>query len=233
MPTDPALPNLGRPDPTLANNSQFQSIGDSWFDGLTVAINQRPSRWASWRVSYTFSKALDTAGNFFFSTPQDNNNIAAEKGRSDNDQRHRLVVSGSLNSPSSTARNVFEHLWHGWMLSSIYSYSSALPFNIVTGADNNGDTNFNDRPAGVGRNAGVGFPYQSFDSRLSRTFHFGERWKVESMIEAFNLFNHRNDQLPNATFGNGIYPSAPRPGFGLPTAVGDPRQLQLGLRIAF
>ena len=222
---NPAVFNLGRPDPTIANNGQFQSIGDSWYDGLTVAINQRPSRWASWRVSYAFSKALDTAGNFFFSTPQDNSNIAAEKGRSDNDQRHRLVVSGSLNSPTSSARNVLEHLWHGWMLSSIYSYSSALPFNIVTGADNNGDTNFNDRPAGIGRNAGVGFSTQSFDSRLSRTFAVRERYRVEAMVEAFNLFNHRNDQLPNATFGN--------PNFGKPTAVGDPRQLQLGLRIAF
>ena len=225
VPTDPALPNLGRPDPTVANNNQFQSVGDSWYDGLTVAINQRPTRWATWRVSYTFSKALDTAGNFFFSTPQDNHNIAAEKGRSDNDQRHRLVVSGSLNSPTSAPRNVFDHIWHGWMLSSIYSYSSALPFNILTGADNNRDTNFNDRPAGIGRNTGVGFPYQSFDSRLSRTFAMGERWKLESMIEAFNLFNHRNDQLPNTTFGN--------PSFGKPNAVGDPRQLQLGLRVTF
>jgi hypothetical protein len=233
VPTNPALPNLGRPDPTVANNAQFQSIGDSWYDGMTVALNQRPTRWATWRVSYTLSKALDTAGNFFFSTPQDNNNIAAEKGRSDNDQRHRLIVSGSLNSPTSGSGNVLDHIWHGWMLSSIYSYSSAPPFNIVTGSDNNGDTNFNDRPAGVGRNTGTGFPYQSFDSRLSRTFHIGERWKLESMIEAFNLFNHRNDQLPNATFGTGVYPSSPRPGFGAPTAVGDPRQLQLGLRIAF
>jgi hypothetical protein len=233
VPSNPALPNLGRPDPTVANNSQFQSIGDSWYDGLTVAINQRPSLWASWRVSYAFSKALDTAGNFFFSTPQDNHNIAAEKGRSDNNQRHRLVLSGSLSSPTGKAFTPLDHLWHGWILSSIYSYSSALPFNIVTGADNNGDTNFNDRPAGVGRNAGVGFSSQSFDSRLSRTFAVRERCRVEAMVEAFNLFNHRNDQLPNATFGNGVYPTAPRPGFGLATAVGEPRQLQLGLRVAF
>jgi hypothetical protein len=71
------------------------------------------------------------------------------------------------------------------------------------------------------------------DTRLSRIFRFAERWSVEAMIEAFNLFNHRNDQLPNATFGPLPYPTFPRPGFGQPTAVGEPRQLQLGLRVAF
>jgi hypothetical protein len=186
--TDPAVFNLGRPDLNFANNGQFQSIGDSWYDGMTLTLNQRPTTWASLRIAYTLSKALDTAGNFFFSTPQDNFDIAAEKGRSDNDQRHRLVVSGTLNSPATKAHRRAANLWHGWMLSYIYSYSSALPFNILTGNDRNGDTNNNDRPIAVARNAGEGFDSRSFDARLSRAFHFRERWKLETMIEAFNLF---------------------------------------------
>ena len=55
-----------------------------------------PSTWGSVRLSYTLSKGLDTSGNFFFSQPQDANDIAAERGRSDNDQRHRLALSGTL-----------------------------------------------------------------------------------------------------------------------------------------
>jgi outer membrane receptor protein involved in Fe transport len=231
--TDPSVFNLGRPDPSVANNGQYQGIGDSWYDGLTLMLNQRPARWAGLRVAYTWSKALDTAGNFFFSTPQDNFNIAAERGRSDNDQRHRLVVSGALHSPAEPAAGAWQRLWRGWSLSSIYSCSSALPFNIQTGNDRNGDTNANDRPAGVGRNTGIGFPFQSWDARLSRTLRLSERWRVEAMLEAFNLLNHRNDQLPNTIFGTGAYPVSPRPAFGRPTAVGDPRQLQLGLKVAF
>ena len=54
----------------FANNGQFQSIGDSWYDGVTVALTKRPASWGSVRLSYTFSKGLDTSGNFFFSQPQ-------------------------------------------------------------------------------------------------------------------------------------------------------------------
>src|SRR6185436_3864189 len=155
--TDPGVPNLGRPDPRFANNTQFQSVGDSWYDGVTLALTKRPVSWGSVRLSYTFSKGLDTSGNFFFTQPQSANDIAAERGRSDNDQRHRLALSGTLTS-------------HGWLFSYIYTYTSALPFNLQLPNDRNGDTNFNDRPEGVGRNAGNGFDYRSLDLRLSHAF---------------------------------------------------------------
>jgi TonB dependent receptor len=234
VPTNFALPNLGRPNPAFGNNGQFQSIGDSWYDGMIVSFNQRATRWASLRVSYTLSKTLDTSGNFFFSTPQDNFNIAAEKGRSDNDQRHRLSVSGTLNSSTATAQDWQGHLLHGWMLSYFYNYSSALPFNILTGTDSNKDTNNNDRPAGVGRNTGEGFDFQSLDLRVGRNFALTERWRLEATADLFNVLNHRNNMIPNGVFGTNPYPIGPAAsGFGLPTAVGDPRQVQLGLKVSF
>jgi hypothetical protein len=234
VPTNLALPNGARPDPSVANNGQFQSIGDAWYDGMTVAYKQRAGNWATVRISYTFSKALDTAGNFFFSTPQDNFNIAGEKGRSDNDQRHRLAVSGTLSSPSGAAQRWRDHLWHGWLLSYFYNHTSALPFNILTGTDTNKDTNNNDRPAGVGRNAGVGFDYDSLDMRIERTFRIDDRWHVAAMVDAFNLLNHTNYQLPNSVFGTNPFPGTPtNPAFGQPTAAGDPRQIQLGLKVTF
>jgi hypothetical protein len=54
--TDPTVPNLGRPNPNHANNQQYQSIGDSWYDGATLALSQRPVSWGSLRLSYTYSK---------------------------------------------------------------------------------------------------------------------------------------------------------------------------------
>jgi len=223
--TDPTVPNLGRPDPRFANNSQYQSIGDSWYDGVTVALTKRPVSWGSFRLSYTYSKGLDTSGNFFFSQPQNAKDVAAERGRSDNDQRHRLVVSGTLTTPRTSGGTFLRRLANGWMFSYVLSYASALPFNIQLPNDRNGDTNFNDRPVGVGRNAGEGFDYQSVDLRLSRSFSLGQRVSLEALIDAFNVLNRANYQVPNNVFGS--------PTFGKPTAVNDPRQLQLGVRLLF
>ena len=194
-------------------NTQFQSIGDSWYDGVTIAVTKRPVSWGSIRLSYTFSKGLDTSGNFFFSQPQDANDIAAERGRSDNDQRHRVSLSGTWTMP------------HRWMLSYIASYASALPFNIQLPNDRNGDTVFNDRPAGIGRNSGRGFDYQSLDLRISRTFALTSRVSIETLADAFNVLNRANYQVPNNIITS--------PTFGKPTAVNDARQFQLGVRMLF
>ena len=216
-----------RPNPNFGNISQYDSLGDSWFNGLTASLETRRGSWGRVRVSYTLSKAEDDAGNAFFQTPQTQNDILADKGPSDNDQRHRLVVSGTIQRGLG-----------GFQVGWVYSYASAAPFNIVTGADNNGDTTINDRPAGVGRNAGR-FPCfddlsetcgtATFDARLSRVLTFGAH-RIELMLEGFNLFNRANVVNVNNTIGNNPTPS---PTFKQVTAVGDMRQLQLGARWTF
>jgi outer membrane receptor protein involved in Fe transport len=223
--TDPSVPNLGRPDPRFANNTQFQSIGDSWYDGVTLALMKRPVSWGSVRLSYTFSKGLDTSGNFFFSQPQNASDIAAERGRSDNDQRHRLALSGTLTTPAAAGVTLLRRLTNGWLFSYIFTYTSALPFNIQLPNDRNGDTSFNDRPEGVGRNAGEGFDYQSLDLRLSRKFAITRDLSVEAIVDAFNVLNRANYQVPSNITTS--------PTFRRPTAVNDPRQLQFGLRVLF
>jgi hypothetical protein len=37
----------------------------------------------------------------------------------------------------------------------------------------------------------------------------------------------------NGNFGSGAYPISPLPTFGQPTAVGDPRTVQLAVRVNF
>ncbi len=221
--TDPTVPNLGRPDPRFANNGQFQSIGDSWYDGLTLALNRRRWTWGSFRLSYTYSKGFDTSGNFFFSQPQDANDVTAERGRSDNDQRHRLAISGTLATPSTASDDLFHRLARGWQLSYVFTYTSDLPFNIQLPNDRNGDTNFNDRPIGVGRNAGEGFDYQSLDLRLSRAFSLRGGLSIETIVDVFNVLDRANYQVPNNILTS--------PTFGQPTVANDPRQFQLGLRL--
>ncbi|HEX8891117.1 MAG TPA: hypothetical protein VF779_18360, partial [Pyrinomonadaceae bacterium] len=230
FPASAGVANLGRPDPNFGNISRSESSGDSYYNALVAAYNQRVRKWASLRVSYTFSKAIDDTGNFFFSTPQDNFNLRDDRGLSDNDQRHRLTVSGSFEAQKSNRASRLRGALEGFQLSYIFSYASALPFNILTGNDRNFDTNFNDRPAGVGRDTGRGFNSATLDLRLSRKFRFSDHTQLEAIAEGFNVLNRANYQLPNNTFGTGLVPLQT---FGRPTAAGDPRQIQFGLRLSF
>jgi hypothetical protein len=218
--------NLGRPNPSFGNISQYQSIGDSWFNGLTLTLGTRNLRWGSARVSYTLSSALDDAGNAFFQTPQDNFDVLADKGPSDNDQQHRLVVSGTVGGVPGSA---IGRAMGGFQVGYVASYATGVPFNPVTGTDRNNDTTVNDRPVGMGRNSARQPSTSSFDCRISRAFLAG-RHKIEVIAEAFNLFDHFNVLNVNNTFGQGTAPIAT---YGQPTVAGDPRQMQLGVRWSF
>jgi hypothetical protein len=85
----------------------------------------------------------------------------------------------------------------------------------------------------INRNAGTGFDSFTLNARLSRTLRLSERFRLEGIAEAFNALNHRNNLIPNGTFGTGTYPNAPSLTFGQPAAVGDPRQVQLALRLNY
>jgi len=230
VPASAGIPNLGRPDPNWGNISRFESSGRSDYDGMVVSFNKRAARWANLRVSYTLSKTIDDAGNFFFSSVQDNFNIRDDRGLSDNDQRHRLVVSGSLEAPQDGKTSGFERALRGFQLGYIFTYGSRLPFNVLLGNDRNVDTNNNDRPVGVGRNTGRGFDFASLDLRLSRTFRITERVGLQLLAEGFNVLNRANFGVPNNTFGSGVQPL---PAFGQPTAAFDPRQFQFGMKVSF
>jgi hypothetical protein len=224
-----------RPDPAYGNNSQYVPRGDSKYDALEVSFQQRPAQWGSYRISYTFSKSLDDVGEFFFSTPVDQFNIWRDYGRSDDDQRHRVVFDGAIHSSMDVAKGGWQKVTHGFELSGMLQYYSALPLNIVTGTTTvqgtaarpivNGDY--------IGRNTGTGNDFFAVSLRLSRSFRLTERVKLQALAEAFNLLNHRNNLTLNSTFGAGAYPTNPSASFGQVTAVNDPRTMQLALRVSF
>jgi len=232
------VPNLGRPNPDFGNISQTDSLGDSWFNGFTASAIARSTPWGRARVSYTWSRALDDAGNAFFQTPQDNANILGDKGPSDNDQPHRLVVSGTVGDGSS---HRLQSALAGVRLAYFISYGSALPINPQAGSDLNNDTNTNDRPAGMTRNS-VRSPCwadpdlshvcgtATVDLRISRPFTIHGRHQVEILAEGFNVLNRTNVVNVNNTFGTG---ATPLPAYKQITAVSDKRQFQLGARWSF
>jgi Carboxypeptidase regulatory-like domain/TonB dependent receptor len=227
--------NACRPNPAYGNNSQYSSLADSNYNGLHVSFVQRPVRWGNYRISYTYSKALDDVGEFFFSSPLNNFNIWQDYGRSDDDQRHRLFFDGTVHSPLNRANTAWQHLTHGWELSALLQYYSALPFNITTGANTIQGTAARPTINGVfiNRNAGTGFDFLNLSGRLSRSFQLTERVRLQAIAEGFNLTNHLNGVTLNGVFGTGTYPTNLSPTYEQVTAVGDPRAFQFALRVSF
>ena len=224
-----------RPNPTYANNSQYSPLARSTYHGLHVSFVQRPTVWGSYRVSYSLSKSMNNVGENFFSSPIDPFDIDKDWGRSDDDQRHRLVLSGSINSPMTPARTPLELLMNGFQVSSMVQAYSAVPFNITSGVTTVQGTA--GRPildgAFIERNAGTGSNFFTLSLRVSRAFRIVGNLRVEGMIEAFNLTNRRNDLTRITNFGSGAYPSNPATTFNQITAVGDPRTLQFAVRARF
>jgi hypothetical protein len=224
-----------RPNPAFANNTDYSPGADSKYDGLHVSFVQRPVKWGSYRVSYTYSKSNNNVGEFFFSAPIDNSNVWQDWGRSDDDQRHRVVFNGSLHSSLVHPNNRTQWWINGWQLSSTVQYYSALPFNITTGANTIQGTPARPVVNGVfiPRNAGEGFDRFNLNARVSRSIPISERWGVEVIAESFNTTNRVNGVTLNGVFGTGAYPSNPNPTFRQVTSVAEPRTLQFALRVTF
>ena len=126
-----------RPDPLVGNISEIQSSGKRASDRVTVALNARyiPRRILG-MVMYQFASARNYADGPT-ALPSDSNNPNLDWGPSAQDVRHRIFFN--FNAP----------LGRGIRAGLNVQGSSALPYNITTGLDANGDTVFNDRPAGV------------------------------------------------------------------------------------
>jgi hypothetical protein len=224
-----------RPNPTYGNNSQYSSEAESNYHGLHLSFVQRPTRWGHYRVSYTYSKSMNNVGENFFSGPIDPFDLSKDWGRSDDDQRHRLVVNGAVNTSMEPASTAWQLLTHGFQLSTLLQSYSPLPFNITSGVTTVQGTAARPIVNGVfiPRNVGVGSDFFTVSLRVVRSFRVGQGLRLEGTAEAFNLTNRRNNLTRNGNFGSGAYPSSPLANFNQITAVGDPRSLQFALRVRF
>jgi hypothetical protein len=211
-----------RPNASYANNSQYSGVGDSNYHGLHISLSQRTTRLGQYRVSYTLSKSMNNVGEAFFSSPIDPTDLSKDWGRSDNDQRHRLVVNGSAQAG-------------GFQFGGMLQAYSAPPFNISSGVTTVQGTA--GRPIVDGefieRNAGEGTAFFLLNARVSRMFRLNDRWQLEALVEGFNLTNRANVVTRNTNFGPGAYPTNPLPTFNQITAVGESRSFQFGARIRF
>ncbi|MGH9862343.1 MAG: hypothetical protein ACRD35_02865, partial [Candidatus Acidiferrales bacterium] len=190
--------------------------------------------------------------------PQDNRRADLERGNSTFDQRHRFVFSGVLQSPY---QNAFLADWVFSPIIDLssgrpftvlagsdnnfdFGSSTDRPNVVAAGTPGSVSSPFID---------GVGFTSPSLandgnligtlgrntfrrpgtaivDFRLSRRFSFGERWSIEWINDFFNVFNRFNvldvNPLCDGTVGGTCIA-------GQPTSALDPRQYQMGLKLAW
>jgi Carboxypeptidase regulatory-like domain len=241
------LADGSRPNPAAGNITQVESTGHSRGHILNTGFNLNlPWHRTFLFLNYSLSKVQnDTDG--AFSLPADNFDLVAEWGPALIDVRQR--VSGMFNM----------NLWKGFKLATSFNGSSAPPYNITTGHDDNGDTVSNDRPAGVGRNSGRAAARWDLGARLSYTFGFGQRagadgpggpqvvmirgGAAETSMSGFSggaddkrwrieLYLAGTNVL-NHTNLMGYSGVVTSPFFGQPTSAGPARKLELGARFGF
>jgi hypothetical protein len=137
--------------PVTANGGSMtiqESVSNSNYNGLWISAEKRLAKGLTFNASYTFSKSIDN-NSVGSSNPQIQNfyNIAAERGLSDFDARHRFVLSGVYLLPFKWEHSGFtRRLVDGWSISPIVNLQSGNPFSpIVPTADPNSLETF-DRP---------------------------------------------------------------------------------------
>jgi hypothetical protein len=241
--TNPGFPCAGAAivtcfkNPLLLQSDQYSSQGSALYQGGILEVKKRFSHHFTFMGNYTFSKAIDTTTDFNSDYgPNDQTDLAAERGLSSFDQRHKVVVAGVIQSPWQG------RILSGFELAPIFRYNSAHPFNLLAGTNVNNDRHSTtDRPPGVGRNTGIGPNYVSFDTRLSWQVKVAERRTLQFIVEGFNLFNRTNFGSVNNVVGVIAPPTQPLQGdrtllpsqpLGFTSAL-PKRQLQFGVRLTF
>ena len=226
-----------RPDATLRNITQLESTARSQNESLEVSVmlNYRPRRFSA-NVGYTLGESLNESDGAL-SLPPNSFDLSQEWGPSRQDVRHRLFASMNTDVKA------------GFRLNMNVRAQSASRYNITTGLDENRDGQTNERPAGVGRNAGRGEPTANVDMGIVWERSVGRRTPLNAQrggtgadggggnrapegIFRFEIFARASNvlNLVNAQNFSGVLTS---PFFGRATSASAPRRLVLGMRAFF
>jgi hypothetical protein len=138
----PGLPFVPRPNPLFDDITELESRASSNYHSLQTRFQQRLDFGLAVLASYTWSKSIDDASNFFTSAgdpnfPQDSNNLRPERGRSNFDVRHRLSVSYSYDLPLGKGQPHLANagwvstLLSGWQTFGIVTLQSGRPFTVA------------------------------------------------------------------------------------------------------
>jgi hypothetical protein len=239
-----------RPIAGFARISLFESTANSRYNAVAVELKRRFTRGLQFIAAYTASVTKDdrpdqtmvVVGADDAKGLENNLNINADWGKSDLDIPNRFVLSpvyeiGRVENDSAFARQLLSN----WTFSGIMTLQTGFAYSALISGDANRDGNpSTDRVPGTRRNGYRTPRIYIFDTRVTKTFKFGEKYSVSFLAEAFNLFNRSNLATVNtgrfgiasssATVLTNPAPSTP---FGGPRTFLGERQIQLGARFKF
>jgi len=191
--------------------------------------------------------------------PQDPRNLRAERGNSIIDLRHRLTASYLWELPFGKGRSfmnrggIADFALGGWQMNGIFVTQTGQPFSpVLQTSTTNGTGSRPDVRSAVtyprtlqrwfdpsafatpaqytygnaSRNSLFGPGRTNWDASLFKNFVIREQIRFEFRAEAFNILNHPQFGLPNQNIGNAQVGT-------ITSTVGNPRQLQMGLRFQF
>lgn len=127
---------------------EIASIANSNYNALQASLRKRFSHGVSFLASYTWSHSIDDVSSFNITgsasqqvagendLAQNPFDLAAERGRSMFDARHRFVLSYQWNLPFLQ----HSHTWYGhalgnWALNGIFTAMSGTPFTVFDSTD--------------------------------------------------------------------------------------------------
>jgi hypothetical protein len=122
--------------PNLANADGAHKAADSVYHSLQVTAEKRFTTGLSFLSAYTYSHSIDNASQDTGGGPQNARDLRADRGNSDFDIRHRLVVSWSYELPFGRGRRFLNHLQGvaqqvigGWELNGIETFMTGQYFS--------------------------------------------------------------------------------------------------------
>jgi len=140
---DPASPPC-----TYSSTGFIEGIANSSYNALEASLSKRFSHGISFLASYTYSKSIDDASSFNMtgsaSKPVAGENdlaqnpfdLAAERGRSLFDSRHRFVLSYQWSLPFWRQPHAwYQQILGNWQVNGIATLMSGTPFTVFDSTD--------------------------------------------------------------------------------------------------
>ncbi len=141
-PAGPGAINPRRPFPQFGTISEENARGNSSYEALQAKLEKRFSRGFTLLTSYTFGKSIDDSSTLTTLSQSNPFDLRSERGLSEFDTRHTLVVTYVYELPFGRGRRLLatmpraaEFLVGGWQINGITTARTGYPVKIVVSAD--------------------------------------------------------------------------------------------------
>jgi outer membrane receptor protein involved in Fe transport len=133
--------------PNFGIINQINSAASSSYNSLQVTLRSSSWHGLSSQFAYAWSHNLDDSS-VFNTIPQNSLNLSDDWGNANNDIRNHFATY--LNYTIPALAHGPKALTHGWEVNSILKFQNGQPINVLTGEDNSGTAEGEDRTSITG-----------------------------------------------------------------------------------